>query len=190
MAFQDPLSVIPNSLSTLIDRIISKRKRGSREALDRKVPSISHAIMSAASPRFFLSMFQVGLSVHMHRRLGSANAVNILHNLSFAAFCKESKRYELSAIMSSTPEIIDSSFHQWIFDNADVNTRTLDGYGTWHGMGGAMAVTPSKSVFPVPIIHRLQTMPSIGKTSPYINLLKIPAKCNIASGFNGLCNSQ
>ena len=36
MAFQDPLSVIPNSLSTLIERIISKRKRGLRKALDRK----------------------------------------------------------------------------------------------------------------------------------------------------------
>ena len=140
IAFQDPLSVIPNSLSTLIDRIISKRKRGSRKFLDRKVASISHAIMSVARPRSFLSMFQVGLSVHMHHRLGS---VNILHNLSFAASYKESKRYELPATMSSMPEIIDNSFHQWIFDNADVNTRTIDGYGTWHGMGGAMEVTHS-----------------------------------------------
>ena len=92
--------------------------------------------MSAARPRSFLSMFQVGLSVHMHRRLCSANAVNILHNPSFAASYKESKRYELSAMMSSTPEIIDSSFHQWIFDNADVNTLHM----AWYGCHGSNSI--------------------------------------------------
>ena len=85
MAFQDSLSVVPKTLSTLIDTIISKRKKGYRKSLDRKVASLTHAIMLAARPRSFLSMIQVGLAVHMHRTFGSANDVNVLHNLSFAA---------------------------------------------------------------------------------------------------------
>ena len=133
MAFQDSLSVVPKTLSTLIDTIISKCKKGYGKALDCKVVSLTHAIMSAARPRLFLSMIQVSLAVHMHRTFDSANAVNVLHNLSFAASYKVCKKYGVSAMMTAQPEVIDS-FHQWIFDNADVNIRTLVGFGTWHGI--------------------------------------------------------
>ena len=39
------------------------------------------------------------------------NAVNLLHNLSFVASYKECKKYEVSAMMTGQPEVIDS-FHQ------------------------------------------------------------------------------
>ena len=159
MAFQDSLSVVPKTLSTLIDAIISKRMKGYRKALDCKAASLTHAIMSAARPRSFLSMIQIGLVVHMQCTFRSANAVNVLHNLSFAASYKECKKYEVSAMMTAQPEVI-YSFHQWIFNNADIDIGTLDGFGMWYGMGGALAVTPATAVNPASVTIRLKTIPT------------------------------
>jgi len=35
----------------------------------------------------------------------------------------------------------EESFKPFVFDNADFYIRTLDGYGTFHSMGGTMCVT-------------------------------------------------
>lgn len=37
-------------------------------------------------------------------------------------------------------------FIQHVFDNADVNVKTLDGHGTFHAMGGIQCISPSKNV--------------------------------------------
>ena len=34
----------------------------------------------------------------------------------------------------------------FVFDNADINIRTLTGNGTWHVMGGISAITPSNNI--------------------------------------------
>ena len=41
------------------------------------------------------------------------------------------------------PSISSGSFVQWSADNVDHNCRTLDGKGTFHGMGIIASVTPS-----------------------------------------------
>ena len=171
-AFYEEKSKDPEE-ERMIDTIISKRKKGYRKAIGRKVASLTQDIMSAARPRSFLSTIQVGLAVHMHRTFGSANAVNVLHNLSFAASYKECKKYEVPVMLTAQPEVIDS-FHQWIFDNADVNIRTLDGIGKWHGMGGALAVTPVIAVNPASVTIRLKTIPTNDQLASLTNSLKIP----------------
>lgn len=50
--------------------------------------------------------------------------------------------------MSDTNKISfsENAFAQWVFDNADFNTRTLDGHGTFHAMGGVVCVYPDDAV--------------------------------------------
>ena len=44
-----------------------------------------------------------------------------------------------------SPIIPPGSFVQWIADNVDHNSRTIDGKNTFHGMGIVTSVTPSLS---------------------------------------------
>ena len=49
---------------------------------------------------------------------------------------------------------------QFIFDNADHNTNTIDGLNTSHAMGGIMSVTPSSSVSSDKMIEKLKKIPA------------------------------
>ena len=44
------------------------------------------------------------------------------------------------------PEFSEDCFIQFIADNVDHNTRTLDGHGTFHGMGMIATITPNRKV--------------------------------------------
>lgn len=56
--------------------------------------------------------------------------------------------------LNGTASVDDSSYVQFIFDNADYNIRTLDGYGTFHAMGGVQSVTPASSLHAEPLVPR------------------------------------
>ncbi|GBM42998.1 hypothetical protein AVEN_88601-1 [Araneus ventricosus] len=55
-------------------------------------------------------------------------------------------KYETSMTMNTLSEVQDNVFVQFVFDNADRNTRTVDGHGTFHVMGGVQCVTPVSAV--------------------------------------------
>ncbi|GBM87391.1 hypothetical protein AVEN_168639-1 [Araneus ventricosus] len=55
-------------------------------------------------------------------------------------------KYETSMTMNTLSEVQDNGFVQFAFDNADHNTRTVDGHGTFHVMGGVQCVTPVSAV--------------------------------------------
>lgn len=55
---------------------------------------------------------------------------------------------------------IQESFSQFVFDNADVNVCTLDGYNTFHSMGGIQCITPPTAVSCEKKIPRLKIIPS------------------------------
>lgn len=59
------------------------------------------------------------------------------------------------------------AFIQYIFDNADHNTCTIDGKNTCHTMGGIMAVTPSSTVTSKRTIPRLSKIPSALSTGKF-----------------------
>ena len=42
----------------------------------------------------------------------------------------------------------------FVYDNADINVRTLTGLDTWHAMGGIVASTPAQEGAVEPDIHR------------------------------------
>lgn len=70
--------------------------------------------------------------------------------------------FENSAIMHSPLEIYDDAFSQFVFDNADFNTQTLDGH-TFHAMGGIHCIIPRDANAPAQNIKRLNQMPWYGK---------------------------
>ncbi|GBL78051.1 hypothetical protein AVEN_143357-1 [Araneus ventricosus] len=48
--------------------------------------------------------------------------------------------------MNTSSEVQDNGFVQFVFENANHNTRTVDGNGIFYVMGGIQCVTPSSAV--------------------------------------------
>lgn len=111
----------------------------------RKIASIGHAIMQAARPRVLLAPLQVGLGVQLHHLFQSKFLVDSLHDHGFCCSYTEVQKYERSASVAKgteMPELCNNNFVQYSCDNVDHNLRTLDGKGTFHGMGIIAMVTP------------------------------------------------
>ena len=104
-------------------------------------------------------MIQVGLALYIHRHVGSRHLVDILFSMGICASYNEARLYEASAMLQKQPLIHHDSFKQFVFDNADFNIQTMDGYGTFHSMGGIMCVTPGNSVELADVTERLKKQP-------------------------------
>ena len=96
--------------------------------------------------------------MYIHRHLASRHLIDILSSMGVCASYSEARRYEASAMIDNQQTISEESFKQFVFDNADFNIRTLDGYGTFHSMGGVMCVTPASGV-KLPSDERIKTCP-------------------------------
>jgi len=153
------MSVVPETLQIFTNDVINKRKKGNAADKTRKCTVINHAIIAATRPRSFLSMIQVGLSVYIHRHLASRHLIDILSSMGVCVSYSEARWYEASAMIDNQQTITEESFKQFVFDNADFNIRTLDGYGTFHSMGGVMCVTPASGVKLPSDIERIKTCP-------------------------------
>jgi hypothetical protein len=69
---------------------------------------------------------------------GSKMLLTMLSRLGFSITADEVDRFKQSVILSdedSLPQKCPGSFTQWAADNVDHNVATLDGQGTFHGMG-------------------------------------------------------
>ncbi|KAG5873470.1 hypothetical protein JTB14_029558 [Gonioctena quinquepunctata] len=68
-----------------------------------------------------------------------------------------------SDMIQSTPRCwnpLRSVVQKFIYDNADFNTQTIDGYNTFHVMGGMYTVGPASAVPPDATITRLTKIPA------------------------------
>ena len=63
-------------------------------------------------------------------------------------------------MLDDQPAIHPDSLKQFVFDNADFNVRTLDGYGTFHSMGGIMCIAPTDAVEKAAVTKRIEKVPS------------------------------
>lgn len=139
--------LMPETLSLLINEIVlPKNSDRNVQTYHRKSLAIQHCIVAAARPRSFVSPIQIGLSIHLHRQFGSKLLIDILSNLGVCSTYKEALKYEASVTLNSTTCIEKPSYVQFIFDNADYNIRTIDGYGSFHVMGGVQTVTPHSTL--------------------------------------------
>lgn len=173
---------VPDTLKIFLDTVIKTHKEKSKKniiKLDKQIATISHCVISAVRPRSFLSPILIGLAAMIHKKYAAKELIEALSNLSMCSSYKETLRFEASIIKDPASKTwTEDSYLQFIYDNADHNSCTIDGKNTFHAMGGIMVATPSASVTSVKTIPRLNIIPSaeeIGKTG-FIKLLNFEKK--------------
>lgn len=167
----DSASYIPNSLQLLLRTMFAGKKVGV------KLASIGQAIMQAIRPRAIIAPLQLGLGIQMHHHFASRFLVDTLHAHGFSSSYAEVMKYERSAAVVQGTEIpgYSEEHHiEYIADNVDHNVATIDGTGTFHGMGIIAAVTPeTKTSKAVPKVHvTAKEIAAIGRIN--IQYFKIP----------------
>jgi len=83
------------------------------------------------------------LGVQLYHHFASRFLINSLHHHGFCCSYQEVQRFEHNAAQSHGTDIpnLTTEFVQYGADNVDHNICTLDGHGTFHGMGMIAAVT-------------------------------------------------
>ena len=115
-----------------------------------KQVSIGQCLLKAARPRSVIPPLLFGLGVEMDHVFGSKWLINELSRLGFSISYDEVTKYKQSVVKNETiedlqPECFTGSITQWVADNVDHNIATLDGRGTFHGMGIISASTHTTS---------------------------------------------
>ncbi|XP_064120382.1 uncharacterized protein LOC135225033 [Macrobrachium nipponense] len=129
-------------VSQLLLRLLSHLIKDRRRRI-----AISHSITSAARPRSFLSPILLGVSVYCNAKFESRELVHLLSSLAFADDYQEVLRL-YSAMLPAGEKMYEwvDKFVNFVFDNADIDTHTLTGLGTWHVLGGIAGVTPAGEI--------------------------------------------
>lgn len=149
--------LIPKSLRVFMDCIVKKKR--SKEAVGKKMTTIAHALIAAVRPRCFISPILTSIALFIYRKFGSKNLVSLLSKLGLCASYYDAQQLELSTIHHLQEPIPSETFCQYIFDNADFNVCTLDGWNTFHSMGGIKCVTPTPAFHTCAKIERLKSTP-------------------------------
>ena len=125
------LAFVPDSLEQLLRKLAVGKKT------DTKIASIGQAIMQFARPRALIAPLQIGLGVQMHQHFGSKFLIDSLYQHGFRSSYQEVQRFERCAAVSrgtELPNICSGQFLQFLADNVDHNTRTIDSLNMFHGM--------------------------------------------------------
>ena len=132
---------LPKSVKLMLQLLVSGKD------VTLKICSLGQALVQAARPRSIIAPLQLGLGIQMHHQFGSKFLNNTLHVLGFSCPYPEVKTFEKNAakqLGTDLPAYKDGKFVQYIADNTDHNISTLDGNGTFHGMGIMACMTPSE----------------------------------------------
>jgi hypothetical protein len=92
-----------------------------------------------------MAPLQISLGIQMHQQFASRFLIDTLHSLSFSSSYSEIKRHQSCAAVEQENHILevkDCTSLQFIADNVDHNSCTIDGHGTFHGMGIIAGLTP------------------------------------------------
>ncbi|GBM49353.1 hypothetical protein AVEN_148681-1 [Araneus ventricosus] len=135
--------------------VLMKPVKGS--PCEQKVFSVAHSIISSVRPRSIVSAVKAGIGVFLHWRFLSRHLINLLRNLGWSIYYNEICKYETSMTMNTSSEVQDNGFVQFVFDNADHNTRTMNGF---HMMGRVQCVTPASAVQTSSCIPRPKIIPT------------------------------
>jgi len=84
--------------------------------------------------------------MYLHRKFASKTLIDILHKVGFGASYAEVLRFQSAIVAHPPPVISEGAFSQFVFDNADHNTATLDGFNMLHIMGGIQCTSPASFV--------------------------------------------
>ena len=103
-----------------------------------KATAISHSIVQACIPRSCISPLLLGIGVSLDYYLASKWPITTLSKLGVSLSSDEVIKFKRSTSLQSLDSNIlkDPDFiTQWSADNVDHNISTLDGTGSFHGMG-------------------------------------------------------
>ena len=137
------IAFLPTSLKLMLEKLFSGKDTR------KKVGSIGQAIMQAVRPRALMAPLQLGLAIQLHHHFGSRFLIDILYELGFGSSYSEVQRFECSAAVTRGTAIGDltaDDFVQYMADNVDHNSGTIDGHNTFHGMGMIATVTPARKL--------------------------------------------
>ena len=106
------------------------------------------AIVQASRPRKYTSPILLALSASVNNTFGSKWLLEVLHTLGFSSGYNEVVRHKQSVVSQQNLDSFamfpfPGHFTQWVADNVDHNIVTLNGEGTFHGMGLISISTPS-----------------------------------------------
>ncbi|KAJ8867215.1 hypothetical protein PR048_031010 [Dryococelus australis] len=146
MLEEDTRNVIPETLKVFTENV-TKKDNELPKSLHRKQIIINHSIIAACRSRSFHSTIHIALAVYLYRRYGSRLLIDVFHSMGVCSSYSEAKTYLKCGTVYVRPVIDDSAFFQFVFDNADVNIRTLTGLGTFHSLGSIKCVTPLQAVY-------------------------------------------
>ncbi|KAL8579434.1 hypothetical protein ACOMHN_026799 [Nucella lapillus] len=110
-----------------------------------KISAIGQAIIQLSRPNTVIAPLQFGLGVLLHRSFASRFLVDLAFHLGFSSSYTEVRKFERNAAHAHgirLPETTENTVIQYMADNVDHDTATLDGRGTFHGMGIIASVTP------------------------------------------------
>ena len=101
--------------------------------------TVWYAILTGVRPRSIIFPIVLGVGVDTDHLFGSRFLLNELFRLGFSESYDKVVLYTQSVLQDETLSTISPppapTFTQWGADNVDHNVRTLDGSGTFHGMG-------------------------------------------------------
>ena len=138
------LAFLPDTLRNMLNSLFVGKNT------QRKVDSIGQAIVQAVRPRAVIAPLQIGLAVQVHHIYRSKFLVETLCNMGYGSSYGEVLRFEKNAASCVTPDLLIEETGVFdlsvLFagDNVDHNIITLDGKGTFHGMGMIAALTPGR----------------------------------------------
>ena len=112
--------------------------------------SIGQCITKAAKPRSFLPTVLFGLGVEMDHMFGSQWLIDELFRLGFSVSYNKVNCFRQAIVQNESieqllPETFPESLSQWVADNVDHNLASIDGCGSFHGMGVMVILTPTKN---------------------------------------------
>ena len=139
---ENTIGFLPGSLKLLLQVLFAGQNT------EKKQASLGHAIIQAARPRGIIAPLQLGLAIQMHHHFGSKFLVDSLHQHGFCCSYVEVQKFLRSASVATLDIAPLSGIQlvQFAADNVDHNVRTLDGHGTFHGMGMVAAITPCQEI--------------------------------------------
>lgn len=143
LEIQSAIDYIPESLRVLLRTLFT--------GIDtrRKVASIGHAVVQAVRPRAVVAPLQIGLALQMHHLYRSRFLIDTLFQMGFCSSYSEVHRFQMNSANCIAPNMLDPNTDAsrmtllLAADNVDHNILTIDGKGTFHGMGMVAALTPA-----------------------------------------------
>ncbi|KAK6181746.1 hypothetical protein SNE40_009537 [Patella caerulea] len=105
---------------------------------DLKMVSIGHAIVQCVRPRSVISPIMFGLGAEMDLVFGSRWLNEELYALGFSVSYDEVQTFKHSILQDPTLNCLSAAEKcptHYVADNADCKVSTLDGKGTFHGLG-------------------------------------------------------